>query len=173
MSTETRMNAVLDDLDYDFSEFTMDSFVTWIESRIKREIRFKSWTMPPGMFGVWMSDAEEPVEHIFYDDTDPLIQQVHIQLHELSHIVCSHPTARLTRIEMQELLLKSVETPTVLSHVLLRAPAKDSSIMEEEAEMLASLIQHQVINNKRLKQLAITASSDDDLSNHFKSLELV
>jgi hypothetical protein len=59
----------------------------------------------------------------------------------------------------------------VLSHVLLRAPAKDG--MEEEAEILASLIQHQVINNKRIKQLAITASSNGDLSGHFKSLGLV
>lgn len=171
MNTESRMKAVLDDLDFDFSEFTMDSFVAWIESRINREIRFKSWPMPPGMFGVWMSDAEEPVEHIFYDDAGPMIQQVHTQLHELSHIVCAHPTARLTRSEMQELLLRSAEDPTVLSHVLLRAPAKDG--MEEEAEILASLIQHQVINNKRIKQLAITASSNDDLSGHFKSLGLV
>ncbi len=171
MSTELRMKAVLDNLNYDFSEFTMDSFVAWIESHIGRKIRFKSWTMPPGMFGVWMSDADEPVEHIFYDDTGPLIQQVHTQLHELSHIICSHPTARLTHDEMKTLLFQSAEDPTVLGDVLLRAPAKDG--MEEEAEILASLIQHQAIKNQRLQQLAITASSDDDLSDHFKSLGLV
>ncbi|MBK8989833.1 MAG: hypothetical protein IPM39_27860 [Chloroflexi bacterium] len=171
MSTESRMKAVLDELDFDFSEFTMDGFVAWIESRIRRKIRFRAWPMPPGMFGVWVSDAEELVEHIFYDDTGPLIQQVHIQLHELSHIICSHPTACLTGSQMRSLLLQSAEDPTVLSHVLLRAPAKDG--IEEEAEILASLIQHQVINNKRIKQLAITASSNDDLSDHFKSLGLV
>ena len=171
MSTESRMKVVLDDLDFDFSEFTMDSFVAWIESHIGRKIRFNPWPMPPGMFGVWMSDADEPVEHIFYDNTGPLIQQVHTQLHELSHVICEHPTARLTHDEMQSLLFQSAEDPTVLDDVLLRAPTKD--VVEEEAEILASLIQHQAIKNKRLQHLAITASSDNDLSDHFKSLGLV
>lgn len=171
MSTETRMKSVLDELDFNFSEFTMDSFVSWVEYHIKREIRFKSWTMPPGMFGVWMSDAEYPIEHIFYNSASPLIQQVHTQLHELSHIICSHPTARLTRSEMRDMLLQSIENPAVLGHALLRAPAQNE--IEEEAELLASLIQHRVINSKRMRQLAISASSDDDLSGHFKSLGLV
>jgi hypothetical protein len=165
------MKAVLTGLDYDFRTFTMDSFVSWLETRLGREIRFKSWPMPPGLFGVWLSDAEEPVEYIFYDDKGPLIQQVHIQLHELSHMICAHPTARLTRLEMQKLLLASVENPAVLNPALLRASAQNE--VEEEAEILASLIQHRVIQNKRAAQLAITASSDQDLAAHFKSLELV
>ena len=62
MTVEAKMKAVLDELDFDFSQFTMDSFVDWIERSRGRKIRFIHWEMPPGMFGVWMSDADEPIE---------------------------------------------------------------------------------------------------------------
>ena len=33
MTVEAKMKAVLDELDFDFSQFTMDSFVDWIEEQ--------------------------------------------------------------------------------------------------------------------------------------------
>ena len=67
-----QMKAVLQELDFDFTEFTMDRFIAWIQEHTGREIRFVPWEMPPGLFGVWMSDADEPVEHIFIDNAIPL-----------------------------------------------------------------------------------------------------
>lgn len=171
MTIETRMKAVLDKLDFDFSQFTMNSFVDWIERRSGRKINFIQWEMPPGMFGVWMSDADEPFEHVFIDKNVPPMHQVHIQLHELSHIICAHPTARLSRDEMGALLLKAVEDPGVLNAVLLRAPAKKE--LEEEAEIMAALIQHQVIKHERLQQLGVAASSNEGVLDHLHSLGLV
>ena len=171
MNIEARMKAVLGKLDFDFSRFTMDEFVAWIEARRGREISFIPWDMPPGMFGVWMSDADDPVEHVFIDKNAPSLHKVHIQLHELSHIICGHPTARLTKIEMQNLLLQAMQNPTVLNEVLLRAPAKKE--LEQEAEMLAALIQYRVIEHERIQQLSVAASSNENVTDHLQSLGLV
>lgn len=171
MNIEARMKAVLAKLDFDFSRFTMDDFVTWVQTHTGREISFILWDMPPSMFGVWMSDADEPVEHVFIDKNASPLHKVHIQLHELSHIICEHPTARLTKTEMQELLLKAAQDPGVLNEVLLRAPAKKE--LEQEAEMLAALIQYQVIKHKHLQQLSVAASSNENVIDHLKSLGLV
>jgi hypothetical protein len=171
MSVEARMKAVLGKLDFDFSQFTMDSFVAWIQRLKAREIRFIPWDMPPGLFGVWMSDADEPVEHLFIDKSASPLHKVHIQLHELSHIICAHPTARLTKVQMQDLLLRAAEDPSVLQEVLLRAPATKE--LEQEAEILAALIQHQVIIHQRLQQLSVAASSNENVIDHFESLGLV
>lgn len=171
MNIEARMKAVLDKLDFDFSRFTMDDFVAWIQARTGRAISFIPWDMPPGMFGVWMSDADEPVEHVFIDKNASPLHRVHIQLHELSHIICGHPTARLTKAEMQDLLLKAVQDPNVLNEVLLRAPAKIE--LEQEAEILAALIQHQVIGHQRIQQLSVAASSNENVIDHLQSLGLV
>ena len=165
------MKAVLDNLDFDFSQFTMDSFVDWIERDRGRKINFILWDMPPGMFGVWMSDADEPIEHVFIDKDTPPLHRGHIQLHELSHIICTHPTTRLDKTKMQELLLKAAQDPGVLNEVLLRTPAKKE--LEEEAEVMAALIQHQVIKHERFQQLSVAASSNEGVIDHLQSLGLV
>jgi hypothetical protein len=171
MSTHVRMKALLTELDFDFREFTMDRFVAWVQERKGREIRFIPWQMPPGMFGLWMSDAEDPCEHVFFDSVAPPLHQVHIQLHELAHIICDHPTARLTHIEMEDLLLRAVRDPEILNEVLLRAPNKAE--LEKEAETLAALIQEQVIHHEHLQQLSVAVSSDKAVVVHFKALELI
>lgn len=170
MTIETRMKNILNDLGFDFSQFTMNSFVDWIEKTRGRKISFIPWEMPPGMFGVWMSDADEPVEHVFIDKNVPSMHQVHIQLHEMSHIICEHPTARLSKDEMRGLLLKALEDPGVLNEALLRAPAKKE--LEEEAEIMAALIQHQVIEHQQLQQLGVAASSNENVIDHLQSLGL-
>ncbi len=171
MDIEARMKAVLDKLDFDFSKFTMDSFVAWVQERTGRAIHFIPWDTPPGMFGVWISDADEPVEHVFIDKSASPLHRVHIQLHELSHIICGHPTARLTKVEMQNMLLEALQKPAVLNEVLLRAPAKKE--LEQEAEMLAALIQYQVIEHEHIQQLSVAASSNENVVDHFNSLGLV
>lgn len=167
----TRMKTVLDSLDFDFSEFTMDRFAAWVQERHGREIRFTPWEMPPGLFGVWMSDADEPVEHVFIDRDAPPLQAVHTQLHELGHILCGHPTARLTRTEMADLLYRGLQDPGALKELLLRSPRKAE--WEQEAETLAALIQDEVIRHERLQQLAVAASSNENVVAHLKALELV
>jgi Zn-dependent peptidase ImmA (M78 family) len=171
MSVEARMKDLLARMDFDFSQFTMDSFTTWVQQQVGRKIRFVLWEMPPGMFGVWLSDAEEPVEYVFIDKNVSPLHQAHIQLHELGHIVCGHPTMRLTKTQMSDLLTQAEQEPSILKTALLRSPAKEE--LEQEAETFAALIQHQVISHERLQQLSVAASSNEQVVDHLQSLELI
>lgn len=171
MKTQALMAAKLAELNFDFDDFTMDRFVAHVEKLKGREIHFVPWSMPPRMYGAWISDAEEPREFVFYDQDIPPLHQVHTQLHELAHIINDHPTRRLTRTEMEDILRRADQEPDILKEVLLRAP--NEAQHEDEAETLAALIQKQVIRHERLQQLAVTVSSDDSMRDHFTALGLI
>jgi len=88
-STKTRMKALLTELDYDFSRFTLDGFARWLAKRRGQPIVFVPWEMPPSLFGAWI--ASDGRDYIFFDrDTQP-IHQTHIKLHEMAHMLCDHP----------------------------------------------------------------------------------
>jgi len=166
MSIDAKTRSLLDKLDFDFSQFTMPDFVGWIERRKDRKIIFIKWEMPPGMFGAWLSDVDEPVEYIFIEKNVPSMHQAHIQLHELSHILLEHTTIQLSKNKMKALLHQAISKPDVLDNALLRASANHE--MEEEAETLAALIQYQVIQHEKLQQLMV--SSHEGIGDHFNSL---
>lgn len=166
MNIETKARLLLDKWDFDFSQFTMSDFVGWIERRKDRKIIFIEWEMPPGMFGAWLSDADEPVEYIFIEKSVPSMHQTHIQLHELSHILLEHTTIQLSKNKMKTLLHQAINKPDMLDNALLRASANHE--MEEEAETLAALIQYQVIQHEKLQQLMV--SSQEGIGDYFDSL---
>ena len=171
MSIEAQVGARLAELNFDFADFTMERFVAHVQQVKGREIHFMGWPMPPNMYGAWISDAEEPREFIFYDKTLPPLQKIHTQLHELAHIISDHPTKRLSRVEMENILHQARQEPDILQEVLLRAPG--TARYENEAETLAALIQKQVIRHQRLEHLTTTVSSEADMAEHFKALGLI
>ena len=171
MNIESQMEARLAELNFDFNDFTMERFVAHIQQLKRCKILFVGWSMPPGMYGAWISDAEDPREFVFYDETLPSLQKIHTQLHELAHIISDHPTKRLSRAEMEDILRRARQDPDILQEVLLRAP--DTAQCEDEAETLAALIQKQVIRCQRLQQLTVTVSSDTGVVEHFKALGLI
>lgn len=164
ISTEVReaMKAKLNQMDFDFSQFTMERFVAYVEQERGRKILFIPYSMPVGMFGVWMSDADEPYEYVFYDRTAPPIHQIHIQLHELSHILNNHKTNSKDRANLEQILEKK---DADFSPAYLK--------MEQEAETLAALIQEQALRYVRVQQLKAIVSSSEALTTHLKVLELV
>lgn len=171
MDVKAKMKAVLDGLAFDFSNFTMDGFVSWLQERTAREIEFIFWEMPPGLFGVWLSGPELGTEYIFVDKSAAPLHKVHIQLHELSHIICGHTTITLNKSSLQKLLIDFAENDHSSYSALFRSFSNEQQ--EQEAELLAALIQQRVIRHKRIQQLSIAASSDSELATHFKSLKLV
>jgi hypothetical protein len=50
---KTRMQSLLDSLDYGFEEFTFDGFVEWIVQQRARSIVFIPYTFPSDLFGAW------------------------------------------------------------------------------------------------------------------------
>lgn len=170
MDPRAKAEKILTELDYDFRSFTIESFIRWVGGLRGREIYSTPWEMPAGMFGVWISGKDFPSEYIFYRSTAPPIHQIHIQVHELAHVLLGHPTLRLSRKEIVAALQGEIDLP--FDDVVLLRSTKKSEI-EREAETLASLIQEKVIHHLQLNQLTKDISSDDKLARFARDMGLV
>lgn len=144
--------------EYDFSQFTMDSFCQWIEQRYNRHIQVCDFPMPAEMFGCWVNMAER--DFIFYERNTAPLHQAHIQLHELAHILCGHQTFEPTEesgltltMLINDLLHAAFPSATpALASILARS--SHSSQDEIEAEALSDLIQQRVHEHQRSRELA-------------------
>src|SRR3989337_2451240 len=103
MDAKSRAEKILKELGYDFHTFSIEGFISFVSQNKGREIITIPWGMPATLFGAWVSDDEEPREYIFYRDDVPVIHQVHIQLHELSHFLLGHRTLRINRNGLMEI----------------------------------------------------------------------
>jgi hypothetical protein len=157
-------------LGYDFRNFTMSDFIAWVETLKGRQILTIPWKMPLGMFGAWISDGDGPSEYIFYRQDVPRIHQVHIQLHELAHFLCGHPTLKITTSTLKDSLTSKGET-LFLNPTLLRSHQKTE--YEVEAETLASRIQERVIHYSRLDELTHNISTDQKMAQFIKTMGLI
>jgi hypothetical protein len=169
MDVASKAEKVIEDLGYDFRTFTICNFVSYIAQQKQREIITIPWRMPPTLFGAWMSDEDEPKEYIFYRNPAPMIHQVHIQLHELSHLLLGHPTLQING----RLIAKVLEGEASLPFAglpRLRSPQKDA--LEIQAEALASLIQKKVIQKSSLDRLLNDLSSEVKLANFLETMGL-
>ena len=142
MVPSPKVKQIMRELSFDFGSFSIEGFLSWVGQQRNREFVAIPWSMPTGMFGAWISDRDSPREYIFYRDDVPSLHQIHIQLHEVSHFLCSHPTLQVSRNEVDN-LLNSGTGSLPLEFVQLRVPF--TSEMECEAEYLASLIQEKVL----------------------------
>ena len=169
MSVPSTAEKVLGELQYDFRTFTIGDFISYISQTRQREIITIPWRMPPALFGAWLSDADEPKEYIFYRENVPVIHQIHIQLHELSHLLLGHPTLQINKTTIAkvlegEALLPFADLPR------LRSPQKDD--LELQAETLAGQIQKEVIQKASLDRLVNDLSSEVKLAHFLQTMGL-
>ena len=155
MDAKSNTLKVFIELQYDFRGFAIDDFLRYVGNKSGRQIVATPWSMPRKIFGAWMSDDEEPREYIFYRNNVPIIHQIHIQLHELSHFLLGHPTLRIN----QKLIAEVLDGLTALPFGdLLKLRSPDQNSTEAEAEALADLIQRHAIENLQLAQLSQNTS---------------
>lgn len=170
MEPNPQVRKILTDLNYDFRAFTIEHFANWIETIKGRKILLIPWQMPSGLFGAWMSDGEIPQEYFFFRKNAERLLQIHIQLHELSHYLCDHPTKKITKKQIEEALEKGIALPF---DEMVKLRSADKSAYECEAESLASLIQEQIIRNSQIEQLTRGISSDKKVADSLKNLGLI
>jgi alkanesulfonate monooxygenase SsuD/methylene tetrahydromethanopterin reductase-like flavin-dependent oxidoreductase (luciferase family) len=143
------MCAILEEVDYDFSQFTMEGFRCWLEQRRGRRIEFVPWTPRSTLSGAWLA-ATNGCDYVFYDEDTPAIYQAHVQLHEMAHMICGHPAVEIG-------FLNQADADTIESLLLRSVHPAETDL---EAEMLASLIQERVLRHGRLQELLKAISSD-------------
>lgn len=150
---------------YDFSHFTLPSFIAWVEEEQGKPIQTEAWSMPATIFGAWLSGAE--MDHIFYDEDAIPLHQVHIQLHELAHILCGHQTLTASEDILADILQGKFDA----ADLLLRSAKSDEQ--EQEAELLSALIQEQVRRHIHFEELTKAVISDDEQHKLYIALGLL
>lgn len=151
-----KLAKILDNLGYDFRQFTMRNFIARVEQQTGRTIHFVAWGMPKKIFGAWIAGPDE--DYIFFSERLPPLLQNHVQLHETAHILCGHTTITIDQPED----LEKVE-------LLLRSSAHDNP-QEHEAEWLAGIIQAQVIRFHLIHELSVSVSADQELVEFLQSM---
>lgn len=168
---------VISDLDYDFSQFTMDDFIDHIGQKNGRRIYLLETTLPSGCYGAWLTDTYCQNEYIFYDCNLPTVHQVHVQLHELSHFLLGHETVKIgdeaELIEMMQRLQQN-EIPAHFEQALARAHHQpDRQQKEEEAEILANQIQAFVFKYASRTELMNAVSHNESAAQYLRSMGII
>jgi len=164
-TVKARMQALLVEIDYDFYHFTLDDFAHWLEQQQERPIIFVPREMPPALYGAWVKATDK--DYIFFDQNTISIHQAHIQLHEMAHMICQHPTVEVESSQVRTIMryAGSEDLTGCIESLLLRSVHLDQ--YEEEAEMLTSLIQERVIKARRLSELDNAISQEGDFASYF------
>ncbi|MGW2770972.1 regulator component [Streptomyces olivaceoviridis] len=91
-----------------------------------------------GACGLWM--ATDKADYVFYEARTAPLHREHIILHEIGHVLCDHHRSLTADGEQQagDLLLVGLQPHLVTR---LRARTSYTNTEEQEAEMIATLIQ--------------------------------
>lgn len=146
--------------EYDFRMFSLPSFAQWVASKRRREIQRIGWHLPASISGVWLATKE--TDFVFYETRTPALHQLHIQLHELAHILCNHQTVDLDlemgmgreavlQYLMGAFVTKSRQAPPI-EQVMLRSAHDNTD--EQEAELLSAFIQQRIAHKRFHASLA-------------------
>lgn len=165
--SHTKVAAIFDEIvaAYDFANFSIQDFANWIAQNRKRPIEF--WPLTgtndgkENMMGFWAVICG--IDVIVYLENTLPIHQLHIQLHELSHILCGHTTAEFDEWDQPLLQTKGIR---------MRKEHAGRSLQEEmEAEGLACLLFHEIQRHQRNQRLMSTTSSHPTLARHWHAME--
>ena len=143
----TRMQFQLDNLGFHAEITTFNQLVQQLEIKNNRQIHLLPIRIPPGIHGAWISDGERPNEYVFYNAAMPVLLQLRIQLHELSHLICQHSTLRVTSKTLKTILQAtqdgSIPASFVQPNFVCTSPMSSPN-REIEAEIMTRLIQNRL-----------------------------
>ncbi|MEQ8677146.1 MAG: hypothetical protein RLP44_08735 [Aggregatilineales bacterium] len=150
-----RVRFAIDSLHYDWHHFTFSDFIRHVAHTRQRQIEIMSMNLYD-YSGICLSTPKR--DYIVYDAKRHPNLQLHIQLHEIAHLVLGHAVRVQvnTHDELIEWLLVHVNTRTMK---LYTDPVKREQ--EDEAEYFAILVQNHAATHKRLHELTLTDHADD------------
>ena len=134
---------------YDWSQNkTVWDFINWLsENRMLKKLVFVPIIMPSFLHGAWLTSNSK--EYIFYDCRALPGHREHTILHEICHALLNHKTKYITEEEGDFFAQQPPDCPIVSQFLLQaarhRSGLKISDKQDEQAEMLAKLIQQKII----------------------------
>lgn len=165
VSVCARMRALVDEIasDYDFGNFSLTSFVDWLQTKRSRKIECQGMSLPAGSFGMWFVVVDVDVI-IFNSNLIPLVQ-AHTVLHEVAHILCNHRTAVFNSPDAIEHLS---------AHLLLQRTMENPHSPQEEleAETLALMLKEKVLLHRANRPTKRMISSTQSIAEFFTLMEL-
>ena len=150
----TKINALIDHLEYDFDGFEIHDFVEWVAERRGRQIELIPMQFSSDAFAAWVPDEEDLADYIFYEAGLVEVRTNQFILHEIGHMLLLHRPRELKQ-EISELVRNLRNSPSRdfgKATVGLLRSIDYSDDQEDEAETFSSLIQSRVmdLSNRRL-----------------------
>jgi len=126
---------ILDKLDYNFVDFNIDSFANSVGVFFGRKIYFLDLeSNRRDILGAWITDFSEPHEYIMTRKGSlPPAYHLHVQCHELGHLLLQHDTLATSLSEIRN-------NPLSIRQRLLDNEKSRTDQQEVEAETMAYLI---------------------------------
>ena len=161
---EREIEQLIDRLEYDFTVFEPVDFVKHIERRVRRPVVLIGGEFDPDTSAIWI--RTRVAHHILYNVLLHPVQQIHGILHEVGHILLSHPCEPIENVFTREQLQRY----GLLGLVEGRLRHVDSSIKpspyEIEAEKFVFCLQRRLLKANRLTMLRGQSTSIERLRDH-------
>lgn len=157
------MEAFVERLGYDFSNFDIDDFVAHAERLARRPIQLRRASATHDISGFWVRTPRH--HYVVYNIRVHTVQQIHSILHEIGHILLGHPCERID----------DIFTPEQLAAFGLTRPEgrlrQVSSLLDpdpydREAEAFVFCLQRRIVTADRLAVLMGESTSIDRLRKH-------
>ena len=132
--------ASFENFQYDWQNFTIYSFVEYLNTHHQYNIDLVPFDLPPKLFGAWLT--RRGVNYLFYSKKLPPLHQAHVILHELGHLLSGHKTYELTDQDIQKFSTGDV---SIFQHAKQRSNKDATDPKEIEAEKFAIDLQEKVI----------------------------
>jgi hypothetical protein len=138
-----KIQEIIGNLDYDFTTFTMDSFIGHVEQIRGRPIHLQAFDFKDGTFGYWVPSKTD--DFIAYRDGLVYLHTVHVIMHEIGHMLMGHkPTTDVFSIlRVDQLLDAGLLRPKAMTRIVPISTPFDSAA-EQECELFATLVQQRV-----------------------------
>ena len=158
----TRAHRLMINLGLNLKHFDVAKLVHKVEQSKGRKIFIFTMPLAP-LYGAWLSDKEYPHEYIFINSHLSILHQLHVQLHEIGHIICGHQTRFVTGQDMAllEYAIKTKTSSAFLSELIAYNPydTLQKQLSETEAEAVAVVAHTQLLQSSRTQT---PVSSDND-----------
>jgi hypothetical protein len=166
MEADTRIQAAMRQLDYDFRQFTLEHFLAHLIQRRQRDIIVTGVPSEHRFHGAWIK--ADTADYVFFSGSTHPVHQVHTILHELGHIILGHQGDLLENV-LPPALLAALNQQRAVGR-MRQVGSLDKSPEDREAEAFVRLLQRQIMFANRLEQLTARTTSIEALEPFTRSL---